>query len=430
MTFFAGITLLTELIMLAMTIHVCSHSAFTKTQKVWFILTFAAVMTCAAAEFAVHCGLYDPKFAIPLTVITILQFSTAPLLGIFFSEALGRHRQRKAAVVIFYCINLIVECVAAPFGWIFSFGEKGYTRGPLFLIYEVFYFISLLYLIVSMVHVGRSFRHRDRGTIVMILIVLVTGIVPMMLFKIHVTYLAIAISAGLCYIYYNDLIQQDIQSKMITDRKKISRMQEHIISGLANLIENRDLETGEHVTRTREFVRTLAEFAEADGVYRDSLNDHAISLMCRAAPLHDVGKIVVPDEILKKPGKLTEEEFALMKRHASEGGRIVREVLSGVADSEYLSVTEEIAACHHERWDGTGYPAGLKGEDIPLCARIMAIADVYDALTSERCYKKAMPPEEAIKIIKEESGTHFDPKLVDIFLKHISGADKRVPERS
>ncbi|MBQ6678090.1 MAG: hypothetical protein IJM71_08590, partial [Clostridia bacterium] len=179
MTFFAGITLLTELIMLAMTIHVCSHSAFTKTQKVWFILTFAAVMTCAAAEFAVHCGLYDPKFAIPLTVITILQFSTAPLLGIFFSEALGRHRQRKAAVVIFYCINLIVECVAAPFGWIFSFGEKGYTRGPLFLIYEVFYFISLFYLIVSMVHVGRSFRHRDRGTIVMILIVLVTGIVPM-----------------------------------------------------------------------------------------------------------------------------------------------------------------------------------------------------------------------------------------------------------
>ncbi len=418
MTFYTGITILTELIMLAMTIHVRSHSAFSKPQKLWFLLTFAAVMACAAAEYAVHCGVYDPKYAIPLTVITVLQFATAPLLGIFFSEALGRNRQRKTAVVIFYCINLLVECVAAPFGWVFSFGSDGYTRGPLFLLYEVFYFVSLLFLIVSMVHVGRNFRHRDRGTIVMILIVLAAGILPMTLFKIHITYLAIAISASLCYIYYNDLIQQDIQAKLISDQETISRMQEHIISGLANLIENRDLETGEHVTRTSEFVRALAEFARADGVYRSRLNDRAISLMYRAAPLHDVGKIVVPDDILKKPGRLTEEEFAQMKRHASEGGRIVREVLGSVADSEYLSIAEEIAACHHERWDGKGYPAGLAGEDIPLCARIMAIADVFDALVSERCYKKAMPPEEALKIIREESGTHFDPSLVHVFLNH------------
>ncbi len=418
MTFYAGITILTELIMLAMTIHVCTHSAFTKQQKVWFLLTFAAVMVCAAAEYLVHCGMYDPRYALPLTVITVLQFSTSPLLGIFFSEALGRNRQRKTAVVIFYCINLLVESIAAPFGWIFSFGAEGYARGPLFLLYEVFYFVSLIYLMISMVHVGGNFRHRDRGTIVMILVVLAAGILPMTLFKIHITYLAIAISASLCYIYYNDLIQQDIQAKLIADRETISRKQEHIISGLANLIESRDLETGTHVTRTSEFVRTLAKFARADGVYRDRLNDRTISLMYRAAPLHDVGKIVVPDDILKKPGKLTEEEFALMKRHASEGGRIVREVLGGVADGEYLSMAEEIAACHHERWDGGGYPAGLAGENIPLSARIMAIADVFDALVSERCYKKAMPAEKALAIIREESGTHFDPSLVRVFLDH------------
>ena len=429
MTFYTGITILTELIMLAMTIHVCSHSAFTKQQKVWFLLTFAAVMACAAAEYAVHCGYYDPKYARALTVITVLQFATSPLLGIFFSEALGRHRQRKAAVVAFYGVNLLVECVAAPFGWIFSFGAEGYTRGPLFALYEVFYFVSLMYLMISMVHVGRSFRHRDRGTILMILVVLAAGILPMTLFKIQITYLAIAISAGLCYIYYNDLIQQDIQAKLIADQEAISRKQEHIISGLANLIESRDLETGAHVARTSEFVRLLAEFARADGVYREHLDDRAIALMYRAAPLHDVGKIVVPDEILKKPGKLTQEEFALMKRHAAEGGRIVREVLGSVADSAYLSMAEQIAECHHERWDGSGYPAGLAGEDIPLCARIMAIADVYDALVSERCYKKAMPAAEALAVIREESGTHFDPSLVRVFLAHAAafpGGDESV----
>ncbi len=418
MTFYACITILTELIMLAMTVHVRSHSAFTRTQKLWFLLTFAAVMACAAAEYAVHCGFYDPRFALPLTVVTILQFATSPLLGIFFSEALGRNRQRKRAVVVFYFINLLVECVSAPFGWIFSFGPEGYTRGPLFLLYGAFYFVSLLYLIVSMVHVGRSFRHRDRGTIVMILIVLIAGILPMTLFRTQITYLAIAISASLCYIYYNDLIQQDIQAKLAADRETISRMQEHIISGLASLIENRDLETGEHVTRTSEFVRILSEAAEADGVYPEQLDGRTLSMLYRAAPLHDVGKIIVPDEILKKPGKLMEEEFAQMKRHASEGGRIVREVLEGVANSEYLVMAEEIASFHHEHWDGDGYPSGLAGEDIPLAARIMAIADVFDALISERCYKEAMPAEQAFAVIREGAGTHFDPQLVRVFLDH------------
>ncbi len=432
MTFYLCITILTELIMLAMTIHVRSHSAFTGQQKLWFLLTFAAVMVCAAAEYLVHCGMYDPRYALPLTVITVLQFSTSPLLGIFFSEALGRNRQRKTAVVIFYCINLLVESIAAPFGWIFSFGAEGYTRGPLFVLYGAFYFISLLYLVVNMVHVGRNFRHRDQGTIVMILVVLIAGILPMTLFSIQITYLAVAISASLCYIYYNDLIQQDIQAKLAADQETMSQMQEHIISGLANLIENRDLETGEHVTRTSDFVRILSEAARAEGVYPERLNDRAISLMYRAAPLHDVGKIVVPDDILKKPGKLTEEEFAQMKRHASEGGRIVREVLEGVADSEYLTIAEEIASCHHERWAGGGYPAGLAGEDIPLAARIMAIADVFDALISERCYKKAMPVEKAFSIIREEAGTHFDPQLARVFLDHraafLAAASAREPQ--
>ncbi len=419
MTLYAGMTILIELFMIAMMVHVLRSSGISKTQKGWFFLTYLAVMLCAAAEYAVHGVRYDPGLAIPLTVVTVVQFSVAPLLGILFSGALGLPRQRKITVG-FLCLNLLVEIVAAPFGWVFSFGQTGYARGEYFFLYEAFYFFSLIYLVVSMVKVGKRFRHRDRGTIVMILVVLVTGIVPMTLLKVNITYMAIAISASLCYIYYNDLIQQDIQAELIASQEKMSRMQEHIISGLANLIESRDLETGEHVARTGGYVRALSEYARQDGVYAAQLDDRFIDLMYRAAPLHDVGKIVVPDHILKKPGKLTEAEFGEMKRHASEGGRVVHEVLGGVADEAYLSFASDVAACHHERWDGRGYPKGLSGEDIPLSARIMAIADVFDALISERCYKKAVPPEEAFDIIREGAGTQFDPNLVKVFLRHRS----------
>jgi HD-GYP domain-containing protein (c-di-GMP phosphodiesterase class II) len=417
MTLYTGITLLSELFMLAMTIHVMRYSGITRTQKIWFLLTFVTVMLCAAAEYAVHCGVYDPKFAVPLTVLTVLQFSAAPLLGILFSGALGLPGQRKVTIP-FLILNLLVETVAAPFGWVFYFNAEGYFRGELFILYEVLYFFSLVYLVVSMVRVGRRFRQRDRGTIVMILVVLVAGIIPMTLYKLNITYMAVAIGASLCYIYYNDLTQQDIQAELVANQEKMTQLQEHIISGLANLIERRDMETGEHVARTSSYVKALSEYAREDGVYAGQLDDHFISLMYRVAPLHDVGKIAVPDRILRKPGKLTEEEFEQMKRHASEGGRVVREVLSGVADDEYLAFASDVATCHHERWDGSGYPSGLAGESIPLSARIMSIADVFDALVSERCYKKAMPPEMAFEIIAQEAGTKYDPHLARVFLAH------------
>ena len=417
MTFYSCVIIITELLMVSMILHVVNYSGFTRTQKFWYLVTFIAVMFCAAAEFAVHCGYYDPKFKIPLTILTVMQFSIAPLLGVSFSGALGLHKYAKFAS-LFFTINLIVEVIAAPFGWIFYFSDEGYFRGTYFIIYEIFYFISLLYLIVSMVIVGRKFHHRDIWTIGMILVVLVAGIIPMTIFKINVTYVAIGVSACLCYIYYNDLVQQDIQAEFAANQRKISAMQEHIISGLANLIENRDTETGEHITRTSAYVRLLSEFCMKEGVYIDTINDHFISLLATLAPMHDIGKIVVSDRILRKPAKLDEEEYNQMKKHAAVGGTVVREVLNGITDEEYLSFASDIATYHHERWDGTGYPARLKGEEIPLSARIMAIADVFDALTSKRCYKEAISAEEAFKIIEEESGTHFDPALVEVFLKH------------
>ena len=417
MDIYAWIIILTELLMIAMTLHVVHYSEFTKEQKTWYLLTFASVMICAAAEYAVHCGYYDPKFKIPLTIITVIQFSIAPLLGVFFSGALGLHKQARTASTLF-ALNFIVEAVAAPFGWIFVFNDAGYSRGDLFIIYEAFYLISLVYLIVSMVIVGKRFRNRDFLTIGMVLVILIAGIIPMTVSKINITYVAIAMSASLCYIYYNDLVQLDTQTEFRLQQEKIANMQSHMISGLANLIETRDSETGGHVYRTSAYIKLLAECAKKDGIYPNQVDERFITLLVTLAPMHDIGKITVPDYILKKPGRLSEEEYIQMKHHTDAGGGVVRDVLNGVTDEDYIKFASDIATFHHERWDGTGYPMRLKGEDIPLSARFMALADVYDALISKRYYKGSLTPEESLDIIEQESGTHFDPNLVNVMLNH------------
>ena len=404
--------------MLAMTFHVLNYSGFTRQQKIWFVLTFVSTMVCAAAEYAVHCGSYDKKFAVVLTVVTVIQFSTSPLLAVFFSGALGLHGQAKRALW-FFIPGVIFEIIAAPFGWVFYFNEEGYFRGDLFIVYELFYFAGLIYLMVSMVRAGRKFRHRDRMTIIMVPVLLVAGVIPVTFSNIHIAYIAIGMSSCLCYIYYNDLVQEDVHTDLINNQKKMSEMQEHTISGLANLIESRDTDTGEHVMRTSMYVRSIAENAMKDGIYADRIDDRFVSMMYMLAPMHDVGKIVVPDSILRKPGRLTPEEFEQIKKHAEMGGTVVRRMLSGISDEEYVNFAVEIATYHHEKWDGTGYPEGRSGEDIPLCARIMAIADVYDALISKRCYKEPISREEAAEIIRKDAGSHFDPLLAEVFLNHI-----------
>lgn len=418
MTFYSSVFMLTELLMLAMILHVVGYSGFTREQKVWYLATFLTVSFCAAAEFAVHGVEYRPELAIPLTVITVLQFSASPLLGVLFSGALGIHH-RGRFVAAYLAVNLLVESVAACNGWVFSFDGSGYARGPLFLpIYGSFSVATLAYLARNLIVVGQRFRHRDARTILMMLVILVAGIVPMAVFRINITYIAISISASICYIYYNDLVQQNVKEDLVDNQKRISDMQTQIVSGMANLIENRDLETGQHITRTGRYVKLLAERAREEGVYTKQLDDRFITLMTMMAPLHDIGKILVPDRILQKPDKLTPEEFQTMKLHAAQGGKVVHEIMEGIADEDSVNFAADIASYHHERWNGTGYPEGLKGEEIPLSARIMAIADVYDALISERCYKKAYPVSEAVEIIRSESGHHFDPQLVRVFLNH------------
>ena len=417
MTVYSSVTLLISLLMIAMTIHVLTYTGFNKRQKLWFAVTFLSITFCSAAEFAVHCGYYDPNFAIPLTILTVLQFSLSPVLAMLFTGALGLKYQGKIAAG-YFSVNLLTQFICAFFGAVFSFGPNGYERGDFFLIYEIFYFIGTVYLLVALVFVGRNFRHRDLFTIIMILVVLAGGILPMTIFKLHVAYVSIGISACLCYIFYNDLVQQDTQAKLVSNQEKVSSMQTYIISGLASLIESRDTETGEHVARTSALVKAIAENAVQDGVYTDIIDERFINFLYTLAPMHDVGKIVVSDTILCKPGKLTPEEFEEMKRHTSEGGTIVRRILSGITDEDYLAFASDIATYHHEKWNGKGYPMGLKGVEIPLSARIMALADVFDALISKRCYKEPMTFEEALQTIEKEAGEHFDPYLVEVFLRH------------
>lgn len=198
--------------------------------------------------------------------------------------------------------------------------------------------------------------------------------------------------------------------------EKMIELQNNTIIGMANLIESRDGDTGEHVKRTSKYVAMLAETAKEKALYPELLTDSYIELLTKAAPMHDIGKISVPDSILQKPGKLEPEEFERIKDHAAEGGRIIREVLSSIEEKEYVDIAAMVASGHHEKWDGSGYPAQLSGEAIPLCARIMAIADVFDALISKRCYKEPMTLDAAFGIISESAGSHFDPVLAGLFI--------------
>jgi putative two-component system response regulator len=213
-----------------------------------------------------------------------------------------------------------------------------------------------------------------------------------------------------------------LQGMVLERTRELTATQDATILSMATLAETRDPETGHHLQRTQGYVRSLARRLSTHPRYGDELDDRAIELLYKSAPLHDIGKVGVPDRILRKPAKLTVEEFEEMKLHVVYGWEAIvatEKLLSDAglspAATSFLRYAREIARSHHEKWDGSGYPDKLGGDDIPLSARLMALADVYDALRSQRCYKPAYPHEEAVRQILEGRGTHFDPHVVDAF---------------
>jgi len=203
---------------------------------------------------------------------------------------------------------------------------------------------------------------------------------------------------------------------------RVERIQQSIISSLASVVEERDENTGDHIARTEEYVERLINRMRAQDAFSRLPEEYCKNVVL-AAPMHDIGKIKVPDRILNKPARLSDEEYAVMKQHTALGGDIIRRTMSDVEEKDYCDIAYNIARHHHERYDGAGYPDGLKGEEIPLEARIMALADVYDALVSERVYKKAFPVEQALSIIEEEAGRQFDPVLAPIFVQMIKATE-------
>lgn len=198
--------------------------------------------------------------------------------------------------------------------------------------------------------------------------------------------------------------------------KKNMHLQKSLIHTVAELIEDRDSNTGGHIQRTSQYVQIIARRLKNEGKFSDILTEKYINDMVIAAPLHDVGKIRIPDAILNKPGRLDSDEFAIMKSHSAAGGEIISHIESSTGDIDYLKMAREMAEYHHERMDGKGYPHGLKADEIPLCAKILAVADVFDAVSSKRCYKDALSLDQSFAIIAEESGTHFDPVVAQAFL--------------
>lgn len=205
--------------------------------------------------------------------------------------------------------------------------------------------------------------------------------------------------------------------KVETQSRLISKMQQEIIVDFADMVEARDKCTGDHIKNTSAYVEAIAKELQAQNAFDGQMTDDFIARLVRSAPLHDVGKIKISDIILNKPGKLTDDEFALMKTHTVEGREILTHSSSLANESGYLDQAIEMANYHHERWDGKGYPTGAAGEQIPISARIMAVADVFDALVSQRSYKKPFSFEEAMQIINNDSGSHFDPTVVGAFNK-------------
>ena len=217
-------------------------------------------------------------------------------------------------------------------------------------------------------------------------------------------------------------------TQLVEAMDELAKTKDATILALSSLAETRDSETGHHIRRTQSYVRVLAEALSQDAAYAGDLQPDTIDLLHKSAALHDIGKVAIPDHILLKPGRLTPEEFAVMKTHTEHGSNALASAEESVGGNSFLKCAREIAHFHHERWDGKGYPVGLQGTQIPLPARLMAVADVYDALISPRVYKRAMSHHRAVELILADSGQHFDPVVVRALVQR-ADEFKRISER-
>ena len=227
------------------------------------------------------------------------------------------------------------------------------------------------------------------------------------------------------------LYNTELEQLVSVRTKQLTATQDMAVFALAHVADSRDPETGEHLQRMRRYAQMIADELADNGPYSEIIDGRFLEDLYRSSPLHDIGKVSVPDSILQKPGRLTPEEFEEMKKHVVVGGQTLEMARDQIGQGTFMDMASDIARYHHERFDGTGYCAGLRGQEIPLSARIVALADVYDALTSRRVYKPPYTPDAAREIIVRDSDSHFDPVIVDAFLARFDdfcGAEASVGE--
>ena len=328
-------------------------------------------------------------------ILIVLSFCSFPLVD---SYGYMNADNPFFAFILFACIMFIMITIFDVNRWIFL------------VFYTVVYLLIMREIEVLM------------GTEMMYVSAIYSGIMILLTYVLD-KYSCANIEQMLILQKYNEKLEKEVEVKTKSLQNQLHKtelIQEKTLAGLADIIENRDSNTGEHTKHTQSIVRDMLSELKKLEDYKHIVSNGYEDRVVKAAPLHDIGKISISDVILNAPRKLTAEEFEIMKTHTTEGAKIVRKVLTGIEEEPYIDTAEDIVRYHHERWDGTGYPEGLTGAEIPLSARIMAIADVYDALTSERCYKPPYTKEAALEIMREGSGTQFDPTLLDIFLNKVA----------
>lgn len=281
----------------------------------------------------------------------------------------------------------------------YSMGVSAYTC---FIMVAVYIGLSIFFCARGF----RNFRSEKRdGIITYMAVSILVAAVQMVFPETLISCIAVTIMLLGVYMNFED-----------NALKELSNYYRETVVSFADLVEKRDKNTGGHVVRTAKYVELIVDELKRRGIYTNVLTKDYVDNLLNAAPMHDIGKISIPDAVLQKPGKLTDEEYAIMKTHSEVGGRIIQESFKNLSNAEYCKMAYEVARFHHEKWNGKGYPDMLSGEQIPLCARIMAVADVFDAVSAKRCYRDALPLDTCFKIIEDGSGKDFDPQIAKAFL--------------
>lgn len=369
------------------------------------------VLDTATAYTVNHLETVNPVLNMILHCLFLLGIDTViftlALYILSVTEGLPSSKWGRAALAIPFLINILVVI-----GNIYTLEYRQGQQSNYSMRISAYtcFIMAAVYMIFSLLVFLRGWNYIEKrkrvGIFTCLFVLVCVTIYQMIVPQSLVTSIAITMIILGAYMNQEDPAMQEL-----------SHYHDEMVMGFATLVENRDNNTGGHIQRTTRYVQLLMTELRARGHYRDILTKDYMKNLMKAAPMHDLGKVAIPDAILQKPGKLTNTEFALMKTHTVKGGQIIQETFGRMGDPQFLDLAYQIALHHHEKWNGRGYPDGLRETEIPLGARIMAIADVFDAVSEDRCYRKALPLDACFRIIEEGSGSDFDPLLAGIFLE-------------